>query len=443
MLSRIIAVIRREYLERVRTKAFWISTLLVPIFLGAMMIIPAWLAARGGGEFDIAVLDLTGRFAERIDQNLQKGLSGVGNGRESGAGDLQVFEESQAEEQPLNVRLLPQDPGEDPEATREHLKQRVLSSDFDGLLVLPETLPDKGEPEYVAPNVAAFRMLTELEGSIRDVVIEDRLTAAGLDPERIGELTKRVGLKTMKLGKKGEETHDQGQGFLLSYVLVLIIYMTVLMYGIYVMRGVLEEKSSHIVEVIVSTVKPFELMLGKILGIGAVGLTQFALWSLLMFALTAPGVGPAVGMGDMELPTIPPVQLIFFVVYFVLGFLLYGTLYAGVGAAFDTEQEAQNFQGAITIFLVIPLLLIVQILNDPSGTVAVAMSLVPFFTPILMFLRMTLVQVPGIQIAASLVIMVGSIIGATWIVGKIYRIGILMHGSKPKIRDLVRWLRDA
>ncbi|MCP4896854.1 MAG: ABC transporter permease [bacterium] len=443
MLSRIKAVIRREYLERVRTKAFWISTLVVPFFLGAMMIIPAWLAARGGGEFDIAVLDLTGRFAEKIDENLQQGLNGTAPSRGSEAGELQVFEEAEAGAQPLNVRLIPQAPGSDPKATRERLKQQVLNRDFDGLLVLPATLPDAGEPEYVAPNVASFRMLAELKGSIRDVIIADRLTAAGLDPEHIGELTKRVGLRTMKLGDKGEETHDQGQGFILSYVLVLIIYMTVLMYGIYVMRGVLEEKSSHIVEVIVSTVKPFELMLGKILGIGAVGLTQFALWSLLMFTLTSPGVGSAVGMGDMELPTIPPIQLIFFVVYFVLGFLLYGTLYAGVGAAFDTEQEAQNFQGAITVFLVIPLLLIMQILNDPSGTVAVVMSLVPFFTPILMFLRMTLVQVPAIQIIASLVIMIGSIIGATWIVGKIYRIGILMHGSKPKLKDLMRWLREA
>ena len=155
---------------------------------------------------------------------------------------------------------------------------------------------------------------------------------------------------------------------MLAYVFMMIIYVTVLMYGIYVMRGVLEEKSSHVVEVIISTVKPFELMLGKILGIGAVGLTQFLIWAALMAAISAPGAVAAVGISGIELPAIPAQLLFFFVVYFVLGFLLYGTLYAGIGAAFDTEQEAQNFQGVMTMFLIVPLVLMMQILNQPDGT---------------------------------------------------------------------------
>jgi ABC-2 type transport system permease protein len=421
--ARIAAVIRREYLERIRTKAFWISTLLVPVLMGGMMIVPAWLAARGGGEFRVAVLDLSGRYVDRI------------------AGE--VAEMLIEPEENLEVRLIQIEPGPDPEATRERAKQRVQAQEFDGLLVLPETLPDEGQPEYVALNVAAFRLLMVLERSVNNVLVAERLTAAGLDPERVGELTRRVDLKTFKLGAGGEETRDQGQAFLLSYFFVLIIYMTVLMYGMYVMRGVLEEKSSHIVEVIISTVKPFELMLGKVLGIGAVGLTQMLLWSGLGLALSAPAVLGAIGFAGMELPTIPASLMVFFVVYFVLGYLLYGTLYAGVGAAFDTEQDAQNFQAVITIFLVIPLVLIVQIMNQPDGALSVVLSLIPFFTPILMFLRMTLTQVPPLQIAASVVLMVAAILAMAWLVGKIYRIGILMHGSKPKVKDLVRWLREA
>jgi ABC-2 type transport system permease protein len=423
MLSRIIAVVRREYLERIRTKAFWISTLLVPVFMGAVMVVPILLASRGGGEFDIAVLDLSGRLADRVDAQLQENLAGS--------------------EQKLTITLVPQELGTNFEAIREQVKERVQNNEFEGMLILPDTLPDEGTPEYVAPNVASFVLLSKLERAVNDVVVGDRLANAGLDPEQVGKLTKRVGFTTLKLGSKGEETHDEGQGFVISYVLVMIIYMTVLMYGIYVMRGVLEEKSSHIVEVIISTVKPFELMLGKILGIGAVGLTQFAIWAVLMFALTAPGAGAAIGMGDVEIPPIPTVQIVFFVVYFVLGFLLYGTLYAGVGAAFDTEQEAQNFQFAITMFLIIPLLVIMLIMNEPNGTAAVVLSLIPFFTPILMFLRMTLVQVPAIQIAASVVLMIGAILGFSWVVGKIYRVGILMHGSKPKFKDLMRWIKEA
>ena len=449
-LNRILAIVRREYLERVKTKAFWISTLLVPVFLGAVMIIPAWLASRGGGTFTVAVLDFTGRFAEPImtelDDMLIRSVStttetledaGVVTGEQAGTMGEMV------QESILDLSLDTLHPGGDPEAARDKAKPRVHASEYDGLLVIPATLPDEGQAEYVSSNVSAFQMLSILERSVSNVMVADRLTAAGLDPEAVGELTRRVDLRTMKLGAKGQETHDRGQGFMLSYVFMMIIYMTVLMYGIYVMRGVLEEKSSHIVEVIISTVKPFELMLGKILGIGAVGLTQFLLWSIMMVAISAPGVSAAVGMGGLELPAVPAIQIIFFVVYFVLGFLLYGTLYAGIGAAFDTEQEAQNFQGAITMFLVVPLVLMMYILNQPDAPLSVALSLFPFFTPMLMFLRMTLTQVPAIQLAASVVIMGGTILASAWMVGKIYRVGILMHGSKPKLKDMWRWIREA
>jgi len=423
MLNRIKAVIRREYLERVRTKAFWISTLVVPFFLGAVMILPAYLAARGGGEFSVAVIDLSGRFFDPVQAEVGRMLGG--------------------DDEKLNINLLRQDPGPDPEETREQIKDQVQQKEFDGMLVIPASMPDEGQPEYVAPNVAAFKLITVLERSVNNVMVADRLTDAGLDPEVVREMTKRVGLKTMKLGKGGEETRDRGQSFMLAYVFMMIIYVTVLMYGIYVMRGVLEEKSSHVVEVVISTVKPFELMLGKILGIGAVGLTQFVIWATLMAAVSAPGAVSAMGISGMELPTIPAQLLVFFVIYFVLGFLLYGTLYAGIGAAFDTEQEAQNFQAVITMFLIVPLVLMMQILNQPDGTLSVVLSLIPFFTPMLMFLRMTLTQVPPLQLGASVVLMVGAILACTWVVAKIYRVGILMHGSKPKLKDLIRWVKEA
>ena len=423
MLSRLYAVIRREYLERVRTKAFWISTLLVPVFMGGMMVIPAWLAARGGGEFRIAVLDETGRFFDPLAAQVEQDL----------AHDTAA----------LKLDLVRVDPGPDPAATRDRVKEEVQAQTYDGLLIIPSTLPAAGQPSYIAPNVAAFRLLSVLEKGVNGVMIADRLTSAGLDPDQVGQLTRRVDLKTFKLGAKGEETRDQGQSFILSYFFVLIIYMTVLMYGMYVMRGVLEEKSSHIVEVIIATVRPFELMLGKILGIGAVGLTQMVLWAVLGLALSTPAILAAIGLGTMQLPQIPMTLLVFFVIYFVLGYLLFGTLYAGVGAAFDTEQDAQNFQSVITVFLIIPLVLIMQVVNQPDGTLAVVLSLVPFFTPILMFLRMTLTQVPAIQLAASVVLMAATILGMAWIVGKVYRVGILVHGSKPKLKDLARWVREA
>jgi len=423
MLHRIVAIVRREYLERIRTRAFWVSTLLVPLFMGAMMVIPAWLAERGGGQFTVAVLDLSGRFAEPVRAEVEKRLA--------------------SSDEKLTVHLTIVEPGTDPAAVRERLKGEVQAGTYDGLLVLPSGLPDEGAPEYLAPNVAAFKLLMILERSVNDALVADRLTRAGLDPGEVSELTRRVELTTFKLGKKGEETRDEGQGFLLSYGFMLIIYMSVLMYGIYVMRGVLEEKTNRIVEVVIATVKPFELMLGKILGIGAVGLTQFSLWGIALAAITAPGAMAALGFAGVELPSLPPLLLVFFVVFFVLGFLLYGTLYAGIGAAFDTEQEAQNFQTLVTLLLVVPLVLMVQILNQPDGTLSVVLSLVPFFAPMLMFLRMTLTPVPAWQLAAAVAGLLGAIVACAWVVGKIYRVGILMHGSRPTFKDMVRWVREA
>ena len=423
MLRRISAVIRREYLEHVRTRAFWISTLLVPVLMGALMIVPLWLAARGGGTFTVAVVDLSGRFLDPLQQEVKRALA--------------------ASEDKLTITLVPQPLGPDPDTAREALKQRVQGQEFDGMLLLPASLPEDGQPEYVAPNVAAFKLLTLLERSVNNVMVADRLARAGLDPTQIVQLTRRVDLKTFKLGARGEETSDSGQTLLMSYGLVMIIYMTVLLYGVYVMRGVLEEKSSRIVEVIVATIRPLELMLGKILGIGSVGLTQFLIWTGTVLALSAPGVVAALFGGPVAVPRVAVSLMVFFVIYFLLGFLLYGTLYAAIGAAFDSEQEAQNFQGLVAMLLVLPLILMMQIFNQPDGTLAVVLSLVPFFTPMLMLLRMTLTRVPAIQLAASVVLMVAAILGTTWLAAKIYAVGILVHGAKPKLKDLVRWVREA
>jgi len=194
-MNRILAVIRREYLAHIRTKAFWISTLIVPIVMGALMIIPAWLATRGAGEFTVAVLDLSGHFFDPVDAEIQRHLGG--------------------DDETLSIILVEEDPGPDIEATRERIKTRVQEKVFDGMLVLPSTLPDEGKPEYVAPNVAAFRLIEILERSVNNVMVADRLTGAGLDPDAVSELTRRVGLKTLKLGKGGEETRDRGQTFML------------------------------------------------------------------------------------------------------------------------------------------------------------------------------------------------------------------------------------
>jgi ABC-2 type transport system permease protein len=274
-------------------------------------------------------------------------------------------------------------------------------------------------------------------------VLRGRLLDAGLDESRIAKVIGRLDLATIRLGESGQETRDAGGGFLLSYGLVMVLYLTVILYGMQLMRGVLEEKQSRVVEVIISVVRPSELMLGKILGIGAVGLTQFLIWDATMLALTAPGIMAAVGLGGVDLPPFPLSLVIFFAVFFLLGYLLYGTLYAGIAAVCATDQEAQQLQMFVTIFLIVPLVLIMKVFSEPDGAVSIALSLFPLFAPLLMFLRMTITQVPAIQVAAAVVLLGASILGLGWIIGKIYRVGILSTGARPSPRELLRWVREA
>jgi ABC-2 type transport system permease protein len=222
--------------------------------------------------------------------------------------------------------------------------------------------------------------------------------------------------------------------------MLFFIYMTVLMYGITVMRGVMEEKQSRIVEVIASSVKPTQMMLGKLVGIGLVGLTQYGIWVGSAAALTAAGASMVSRQG-FKMPTIPFSLLLYFVAFFILGYFLYATLYAMVGAICATEEEAQQAQMPVTMIIIVPMLLFPMVMNNPSSGVSMALSLVPFFAPTLMMMRIGLVNPPVWQVLLSMALMVATILIAVWVAARIYRVGILMYGKRPSIAELGRWLR--
>ena len=224
-------------------------------------------------------------------------------------------------------------------------------------------------------------------------------------------------------------------------MMVFFIYFTLIIYGIYVMRGVLEEKSNRIVEVIVSSVKPFHLMLGKIVGIGLVGLTQIAIWVSFAALLSAPQLAMALSISSANLPKVSGVSLAFLPVFYILGYFLFATIYAGIGSMFNSEEDAQQFMGVANLFLIAPMILLMPVMKNPDGTMATALSLFPFFSPILMYLRIVVQTPPAWQIALSIGIMLATIVLMIWLVAKIYRVGILMYGKKPTIPEIARWLR--
>jgi ABC-2 type transport system permease protein len=223
-----------------------------------------------------------------------------------------------------------------------------------------------------------------------------------------------------------------------------------LIYGAIVMRSVIEEKVSRVIESVISSLKPFQLMAGKIFGVGAVGLTQFLIWALAMGLLSLYGLQLAAmfadnpeKLQDVALPSISLTTLGFFVLFFVLGYFLYSTLYAGIGATVNSEQEAQQFLIPVSLFIVVPIMMMTYIITNPSSQTSVIMSLIPFFAPIIMLARIVVETPPFWQIALCILLMVAAILGMIWVVGRIYRVGVLMYGKRPTLPEIIKWIRYA
>lgn len=422
-MKKIFAVIKREYLQIVKTKGFIISTVLAPVIMIAFIAVPVLLSVKSTGEKKtIAVVDMTGQVFQEFDRTLA---------------EYKMKDESR--------RYTVQEfrPTADISGLRSLLSQKVLANEFSAYIFIPDSILSGGEAEFVSQHVSDFDEIKRLSESLNRVVVGLRLKKEGLDPQRVSDYMKHVGLKTIKVTPQGEK-EDVGGTFAMAYVLVLLIYMTLIFYGSIILRGVIEEKSNRVVEVVLSSLKPFELMMGKILGIGAVGLTQYAVWALIGFVMSQYGMSMVTSLVPAASGikfAIPPYIFFYFVVFFILGYFLYGTLYAAVASTVNNEKEAQQMLMPITMFLVLPILLMTMVIKDPSGSTSVILSLIPFFAPIIMFMRICVLMPPAWQVALSIGLLGLTVVAMVWLAAKIYRIGILMYGKKPSLPEIVKWIK--
>ena len=430
-MKKTLVILKREYLTRVRTKAFVIGTLLTPFLLGVLTILPGFLATRGGGQRHITVLDQSGD-PELFDvlKNRLSGSSAEASGGEDQKIQLTRFS--------LSHVVVPPDQAID-KAYKEPYRDEAVKDSEKAYLVLPAGVLDDARPEYYAKNPSDFS-ISNVEHSISDAIVARRLVRANVPPEKVAGYLKSVDIKTGKATPEGETEESGLPGVIVAFVMLFFIYITILMYGITVMRGVIEEKSSRIVEVIASSVKPTQMMMGKLVGIGLVGLTQYAIWVGSAAVITAFGASMVASRG-LTMPKLPMSLLIYFVIFFLLGYFLYATLYAMVGAMVSTEEEAQQAQMPVTMLIVVPMLLFGMVMNNPSSGLSVGLSMVPFFAPTLMMMRISLVNPPMWQVLTSICGMVVAILAAVWLAARIYRVGILMYGKRPSIAELGRWLR--
>jgi ABC-2 type transport system permease protein len=282
--------------------------------------------------------------------------------------------------------------------------------------------------------------MNQLERALNRIRIREKIAARGLPSDLAAELEKRIDLKAFKVSAQGT-AEEKGAGIVAALIFFFLMYSTFFMYGYQVMRGVIEEKSNRIVEVIIASVRPTELMLGKIIGIGLVGLTQYCAWALIAMNLSLPAVTAAMASSDMGVPHIPLSMIGFFILFFVLGYFLYASVYTAIAAPFNTDQEAQQL-AMIPMFMILAGIAVYPaVVYNPSGGIAVLASLIPFTAPLTMFLRTALSEPPIWQILASVVFLIGTIFALAWFAGRIYRVGILMYGKRPTIPEIVRWVR--
>lgn len=437
-MNKIFVVVRREFIERVRTKWFLIGTFLGPVMMVFLMVMPALMMTGGTRTQQIAIVDAT--------------TDGVGARIESMLRE-QTFTSDGDTLPRYNLTRVPVEPAR-VEAVRDSLvgltgfSQSERPGSFAGVLVVSDATVIEGRASYLGGNVGSMETMGRLEGSIAQAVRTARLERAGVDPGVVATAMAGTRLNTTKV-EDGVATGESGAAsFLLAYVMGFMLYFAIILYGQQTATSVIEEKSSRIMEVIASSLKPFQMLMGKILGIGAVGLVQLGIWAGVAFLATSQrvriaglfGVDPA-AMQTMPIPSFPFDLLVVFLLYFVLGFLLYGALFAAIGSMVNAVQEVQQVMMPVMLLVIFGFFGVFAVIKDPNAGMGLTMSFIPFFAPFVMPVRWSMASVPLSQLVISLAMMLLGLVVVTWVAGRIYRTGILMYGKKPSLREVFRWIR--
>lgn len=421
-------IMRREFLERVRTRAFFWGTILFPIFMALIFILPRLSGNETGApeRRTVAIVDETGSTAGAALAQVLRSLS-----------------EEEGNRYHYQVEMVQgrhADVGAD-------LNARVLDGGLDAYVVLSANVILSDTILYRARNIGNRTMLRDVGQAASAAVQAERLARSGIAPNQLMDLLERVTVDEAEVTEQGIRGRTAESTFWLAYIIAFMVYFMVAFYGVTVMRSVLEEKMNRISEVMVSSVRSTDLMLGKILGVSGAALLQVGIWVFIGVVATGGGayLPGLLGMesGVLDALRVPAGLLLLLLSFFLLGFLLFASIYAALGAAVTTEQEAQAMQMLVLVPLFVPLLFVGPITNEPSGTLAIVLSLIPFCAPIAMPMRLAGSPVPAAQIAVSLGMLVLAVVIVAWAGGRVYRIGILSTGQKPTLAELRRWLTEA
>jgi len=434
-MSKFLAVVKREYIQRVRAKMFIVTTVLLPVVMSLFGIVPVViLNIDAGSPMRVAVIDQTGKMYQHLNEALVSEESEQQNANTGRMGRSRPFG---------NFILEPIDPNQSPERIRTELEQRLHSRSLDGYVLIPPDFLEHGQAEFFNRNPGDVLSTRMLESALNRAVREQRLIDARVDTRTREELFKPVDLQAVKVGATGQE-RDSGGSFALVFGIGFVMYLSILMYGQVILGAVIEEKETRIAEILFSSVKPFPLMMGKLVGVSLVALTQITIWGLAFstFALYGVNLLASRGIGT-SLPRIPFSHYVYFGLFFLLGYFIYATIYALVGSMVTTAQEGGQLAMPIILILVVSFYLFFPVSRSPDSTFSFWVSMIPFSAPVAMLVRIVTQTPPFWQIALSLLIGFGSVLVIMWIASRVYRVGMLMYGKRASIPEAWRWARQA
>jgi ABC-2 type transport system permease protein len=450
-MKKLLVIIKREYLQRVRSKGFIISSLLGPVIMVGFVVVPGLLfSMKTGGPTKLAVVDLTGKMYEGVRESILTSRKDEDESERKNKalpaetapdGEAQMRQMSKALGAHYEVEQVPA--GNRPlEEIKGELNARVLKGELGVYLVLPENILEEGRAEYYGRNVSDLITTAQLRQSLNRAVVEQRLREANIDQNRVRQLSRGIRMETTKVSEGGVE-RDSGGGLGLAMFIGLFIYTSILMYGQLIISSVVEEKTTRVSEVLFSSVRPFHLMVGKLAGVSLVAITQYAIWAAAfgLFALYGVGMLAASGM-EMPLPRVPPSLVIYALLFFIVGFLMYATIYVLVAAMVTTEKEAGHLALPVIFLSVVGIYMAYPVIRNPNSSFAFWVSIAPFFSPITMLVRIVTETPPFWQIALSLGVGLATVALFVWIAARIYRIGMLMYGKSASLPEVWRWLRQ-
>lgn len=450
-MNKFLAVVKHEYRKIVLKWTFLVGTLLFPVIAAGFMIVPAIIFSIKGEPTRIAIIDKTGKIAPRLKANLseekmrdkaEKALPDVmkeltASQEEKMKRDMARFQNSfvftdySADEKPT-------------EQIERELSGRIADGELDAYLIIPEDYSNaSADFQYFSRKSGDFVLNETLQNALNDAVRSQRLADANISEDKLKSLGVDVNWKVSKVDETGEKSDDD-MSFFAGLAVAFMIYLNLAIYGQMIMSTVVEEKETRVAEILFSSAKPFELMMGKLVGVGLAGLTQFAIW--VISAAVAVGVAIPYLMAsgqDFAIPTISVLDIVYFLIYFLLGFFLYASIFALIGSMVTTVQEGGQFAFLPIMLMLAGFYFSFAVIRDPNSSMSIWASILPFVAPMTMPIRILSEMPPLWQIAASIAVNVATIAGLIWLASRVYRVGMLMYGKRATIPEVWKWIRQS